>query len=703
MKRRSTERPQGRVAPSPPPAGVQAKWHSHTCLTEEARPAASAALALLRRGLALALADLGAGRNELRAAGAGFAEAGDANGCLLASCALVVFIGIADDDYAGFEAAAALVNAATKGVAPWAEAADALLAEAGALIAGCFSALDAPQLAAHAAAIARALDDPAIPAPLRCCAGLTAAGYHHIGMDLAGVLWLELAMRPLLTDPAVGARLADEAFHIFVQALYQCEAPARAVALRQRRLAAGPAPVPVIELKLLLLDAQMALGAGQAVTGRAALQQAEPLLDPRAPRPAGWWHLLHSRLDLLDGRHQQALIHARLALRLAGQSQLPERWMGVTVMQEGQVLMAQGAYLQALPFFERAGRAASGSQARFCHCLMHLARALHHAGERGGAGQQTALAELAAGLLIARELAWLNFFRATPTVAAAVCALALEHGIEAAFVRDVIAQRGLVAVRPDLAEWPWPIRVRTLGSLRIEIKGQTLAFKGKVAKKPLELLVFLIASSGNDVAVSTAAFALWRELEGDKARAALTAALHRLRRVLGSDDAVLLEHGRLSLNPRLVWVDCLAFEQLVDSVGAPTAADLGASARAAAERAQALYGGVFMQGSNDEAWQMVCRARLASKFKRMVTLLAHAAQARGDAANARALLQRGLEFDPLAEDLARELMRELITAGDRAQARLVFERCRDAIALSLGAGPSAATLALVAGLQAPAT
>ena len=656
-------------------------------------------MALLRRGLALGLADVSAGRAELRAAAAAFDMLGDANGCTLAHAALLVFIGIADDDYTGFEAAAATLISKPQ-LAPWADPADALLAEAGALTAGSFHALDAPELAAHAAAIAAALGNTAIPAPLRCCAGLAALGYHQIDMDLAGVLWLELAMRPLLADPAVGARLADEAFHFFVQSLYQCDAPARAAALRQRRLPAGPPPLPVIELKLLLLDAQLALGAGHADAGRSALQRAEPLLDPRAPRPAGWWHLLHSRLDLLDGRHLQALTHARLALRLASASQLPERWMGVTVMQEGQVQMAQGAYLQALPFFERAGRAASGSQARLCACLAHLARALHHAAADDAQSQGTATAQLASGLQIARELAWLNFFRATPAVAAAVCALALEHGIETAFVHEVIAARGLQAVRASLQQWPWPIRVRALGGLRIEIDGQALAFKGKVAKKPLELLLFLVASGGADVPLAGISFALWRVLEGDKARAALNVALFRLRKLLGRDDALLLEHGRLSLDARLVWVDCLAFEQLAGSVGLPAGETaLDARARQAAERALALYTGAFLLDAQDEPWQSLYGARLASKFKRMVTLLARAAVARGDGAAARALLELGLEFDPLAEDLARDLMRELIHGGEQAQALRVFERLRLAIAQVLGAQPAPATLALVEPLR----
>ena len=97
---------------------------------------------------------------------------------------------------------------------------------------------------------------------------------------------------------------------------------------------------------------------------------------------------------------------------------------------------------------------------------------------------------------------------------------------------------------------------------------------------------------------------------------------------------------------------------------------------------------------------MVYRSRLESKFKRMVTLLARAAVVRGDSAAARALLARGLEFDPLAEDLARELMRLLADSGEQAAALDVFVRCRAAIASGLGAQPAAATLALVARIRA---
>ncbi len=658
--------------------------------------AAGAAVEQLRHGLALAFADLGSGRAELRDAEQKFSAIGDAQGRLVAAAAQVVFIGIADDDYTGFEAAVATINATRDLLDGLPESDHALIARAGALIGAWFSDLDDPSLPEMAQALVRAIGDATLAAPFRCCAGLAAAGYFRTRMDLANLLWVELAMRPLSDDPTLGDRLADETYHLFVQALYECEAPLRAESMRAQRIDSGLATLPQIELKLLLLDTQIALGAGRVEVGRATLARAEPLLHIRAPRPASWWHLLRSRLDLLEGRNRQALTHARLALRLGSESHLPERWMGVTVMQEGQVQMVAGAYADAVPFFERAGRAASGRQAKYCWCLANLAHALRHF---AAADVDAGRAALQDGLVMARELAWLNFFRAGPKVAATICALALEHDVEAPFAREVIAERGLQAVRADLSAWPWPIRVRTFGGLQIELNGETLVFKGKVARKPLDLLMFIVASSGSDVSTATAAFALWRELDGDKARAALNIALHRLRKLLGSDEAVLLEVGRLSLNPKLVWVDCLAFEQLVDGVGMPTPETLGAPARAAAERAQALYSGAFLHDTEDEAWQLVYRSRLASKFKRIVTLLAHAAIARGDGRHARALLERGLEFDPLAEDLARDLMRELIDSGEQAAALAVFTRCRDAIAAGLGAKPSAATLALVATLH----
>jgi DNA-binding SARP family transcriptional activator len=241
--------------------------------------------------------------------------------------------------------------------------------------------------------------------------------------------------------------------------------------------------------------------------------------------------------------------------------------------------------------------------------------------------------------------------------------------------------------------------VLTLGRFQIELDGTPLAFRGKVARKPLELLQFLVASGGNEVSATNVMYALWRDLEGDKAKAAFNVALHRLRKLLGNTEAVVLELGRASLNSKLVWVDCHAFEHLVDSSTAPSI-QLAPAAELNAQRALAMYDGHFLHGTADESWQMVYRSRLAGKFKRTAIQLASHGVANGHLRGARLLLERALELDPLAEDLARELMRLLIDAGEHAAALNVFEQCRCAIERKLHAQPAKATLELVQRIRA---
>ena len=187
---------------------------------------------------------------------------------MLAGAALVQCIGIADDDYAGFEDAVAAVHASAAEIDRLADAGDRLSARAGTLVAGWFRSLDDPALPELAAAIVRGLGDERIATPLRARAGLSALGFFETRARLEDVLWVELALRPLLADASIGARLADECHHMLVQAFYQCGAPERAQALRAQRLDVAGLPLPPIVLKVLLLDAQLAIGEGRTDAGR---------------------------------------------------------------------------------------------------------------------------------------------------------------------------------------------------------------------------------------------------------------------------------------------------------------------------------------------------------------------------------------------------------------------------------------------------
>ena len=125
---------------------------------------AAPAWRLLRDGLALADADIDTGREELRTALAEFEAEAVPTGRLLAGAALLQCIGIADDDYTGFEDAVAAVLASRAAIDALGDDGDRLSARAGALVAGWFRSLDDPALPAEAersfAASARAIAAP---------------------------------------------------------------------------------------------------------------------------------------------------------------------------------------------------------------------------------------------------------------------------------------------------------------------------------------------------------------------------------------------------------------------------------------------------------------------------------------------------------------------------------------------------------------
>ena len=618
-------------------------------------------------------------------------DAVDRRARLHAACCIVLAIGIADDDYRGFEDATAVIVDAGDPLSDGDPDA-ALLVVAGALVTRQFRSLDDPSLESLAARIVAALPNPGVGAAVRACAGMAVLSWGEQLRDLERLLWIELAMRAVVSDPRLEPRLRDEWRGKWLDGIYHL---GDAVRIDAARRAAADLATPV-RCKQLLLEAQVAIGEGEVERGRTLLAQAEPLLDPTSPHTASVWHFLTSRLAMLEPASADALVHARLALRLGTECSYPERWMGPIVMQEGQVLVQRGEPAAAVPFFERAGRASTGAQADYCWCLAHFARALDAA---QAADEARLRAELGEGFAIAQRLAWQAFFRSNPAATSTLCALALEREIEVEFVRGVVAARHLAAARPEVAAWPWPIRVRTLGRFGVEVGDTALAVRGKAARKPLELLQFVVACGSQQVAASSVEFALWPDLDGDNAHAASKIALHRLRRLLGDDAAIAIDAGRLSLNPRLVWVDCLAFEALADAL---PAAPFSPAQQASAERTLALYAGSFLGSEDDHSWQLVHRERLASKYRRVVRAVVVQARAVQDQALARRTLERALELDPLDEDLLRELLQVLVDAGEHGAALIRYERWRALCARSLGVEPAASTQALAALLRAAA-
>jgi hypothetical protein len=144
-----------------------------------------------------------------------------------------------------------------------------------------------------------------------------------------------------------------------------------------------------------------------------------------------------------------------------------------------------------------------------------------------------------------------------------LAALALEHGVEPEVAREVVLRNDLKAPPEAGTAWPWALRIRALGAFEIERTDAPLPASRKESRRLFELLRLLAAHGSAPVAQERVADALWPDSDGDAARNALDNALHRLRKMLGGDDRVLLRQGALQLNPQRCWTDVGALEALL--------------------------------------------------------------------------------------------------------------------------------------------
>jgi ATP/maltotriose-dependent transcriptional regulator MalT/DNA-binding SARP family transcriptional activator len=326
---------------------------------------------------------------------------------------------------------------------------------------------------------------------------------------------------------------------------------------------------------------------------------------------------------------------------------------------------------------------------RFMATLVDAQRALDE-------GQEAqALEAISQAMAIGRQQQLLNFYCWLPRVMARLCAKALEAEIETGYVRELIQRRALPPNEDarDLETWPWPVRVYTLGRLSIFSNDEALVFNGKTQSRPLELLQTLIALGGRSVPEAAVCEILWPDAEGDAAHRAFDITLHRLRRLLVSERALLLSDGKLSLNPAVCWVDTWAFERLLGRIDVllkpafSTSTDTRAIARLTA-RASSLYRGPFLGRDTNAAWAVTPRERLISKFLCLLGTLGRHWETAGDWDQAIETYQKAIDVNGLAEEHYQRLMLAYLNLGQHNEALAVYQRCRETLQATLGRPPS---------------
>lgn len=390
--------------------------------------------------------------------------------------------------------------------------------------------------------------------------------------------------------------------------------------------------------------------------------------------------------DLCQGR--LAAAHVNISLSIATFEEIGQPVAVIfTYSVMAQILHAAQRYNEAAGYLDTA--VAMALEIKSDHfissCWLVKAHFLFSAGD-----ERTGLDLLSQALVLAREKGNFLTFVWQPRVKAGLCARALDAGIEPAYVQELIRRCNLHPPGIWVENWPYPIKIYTLGRFGIISEGRPLPFSGKARQKPLALLKALIAFGGRDVAEAQLTDALWPEADGDGAHFSFKFTLHQLRNLLGNGEALRLKESRVTLDPRYCWVDVWAFRQTAGQAE-EIFKKTGSLPLALSEKAIALYQKDFLAGEDGHQWIFPMRERLKAGFIRLIEMAGRHHEMAGEWEQAVHNYQKALEVQDLQEEFYRGIMRCYHKLGRRAEALAVYYQCRTVLDAALGIEPSEET------------
>lgn len=235
------------------------------------------------------------------------------------------------------------------------------------------------------------------------------------------------------------------------------------------------------------------------------------------------------------------------------------------------------------------------------------------------------------------------------------------------------------------------LKIYLLGGLRIYRGTETVNFP---TQKTRSLFCYLVTYRNLSHSRDKLAGIFWGESPEEKAKKNLRNTLWRLRRIIGPQ-LLISEENQVQFNtPGDYWLDVEEFEKLVNG----ETGRLVDWSRALRD-AVALYQGDFLEGFYDE-WCLYERERLRGLFLGALERLMAYHGRRGQYQEAIAYGQRILSYDPLREEIHRELMRLFLASGKRSAAFRQYEICRHVLAEELDIEPMEETNVLYQEIRA---
>jgi LuxR family maltose regulon positive regulatory protein len=416
------------------------------------------------------------------------------------------------------------------------------------------------------------------------------------------------------------------------------------------------------------------------------IERFESVLDKTHYHEYGVFHHFKGLYNLLAGRHAQALAHAQRAFRIADETGYVFASI-VCLIQVAYLLHKTGNTVQAQRELDRAHELSLQTKSTIFEFMCLAAKAKI---ELDLKKDKEVLELLRQCLSMGRENNYLNMvWWWNPSMMAKLCAKAITAGIEVEYVHQLIRAHKLSLEPPPhhIDNWPWMIKVYTLGRFQVLSNEVPIEFSGKAQRMPLDLLKVLIAYGGIEVGIEQIIDALWYDSEGDKAHSAFSTTLNRLRTLIAMKDVIQLRAGKVTLNQKSCWADVWAFERTLANAEESRQRGETADAISQYEKSISIYGGPFLEDGT-AIWMIPVQERLKGKYLSAIISLGELLERDNRTEEAIVWYEKGLSEDNLEEALYQHLMVCFHKLGRPAEAIKTYRRCKSALQGVLGIGPS---------------
>jgi DNA-binding SARP family transcriptional activator len=404
-----------------------------------------------------------------------------------------------------------------------------------------------------------------------------------------------------------------------------------------------------------------------------------------------WAALKEDRVDMAVDHIRSAYQHA-MACGFAVVIALTQAVMALASGLSGEMEQARRNLVRALAISRKIG-------AKQIQYLCYLIDAEIQLGDNN---QQEALEPLEKALAMARRQEYSNTWLWRPEAISKLCLKALEAGIETQCVQDLIRKRKLYPPKGDgdTRHWPWSIRIKALKQFSVTVDEKEIGLFGRI-KVPIRLLKALIVKGLGGRAISVDDFLpeFWPDCSVDKAMNTFKTNLHRLRKILGYEEAVVVNQKKIFLNPVFCWVDIWDFDTLLKDAEKSWKSKMvsGGSQQRAIHLTQKVLmrmTSILLPELND-AWVIYYRGELKKRYLFVLKQLCAHFESLSEWTMAIEIYNKGLSIYPDEEDLYQCLLNCYNRAGLRSEAMGTYRFCDVMINSNLGKSPSDKTKGIV--------